>query len=47
VASYLKGKEQSFTFLVGLVMKETRGRANPGLAHEALKRALEALRSQN
>jgi aspartyl-tRNA(Asn)/glutamyl-tRNA(Gln) amidotransferase subunit B len=46
VASYLKGKEQSFTFLVGMVMKETRGRANPGLVHETLKRALEAHRSQ-
>jgi aspartyl-tRNA(Asn)/glutamyl-tRNA(Gln) amidotransferase subunit B len=46
VASYLKGKDKSFTFLVGMVMKETQGRANPGLAHEALKRALEALRSQ-
>ncbi|HVP38063.1 MAG TPA: Asp-tRNA(Asn)/Glu-tRNA(Gln) amidotransferase subunit GatB [Candidatus Saccharimonadales bacterium] len=47
VASYLKGKEKSFTFLVGMVMKETQGRANPALVHEALARALDALRSHD
>ncbi|MBI5835878.1 MAG: Asp-tRNA(Asn)/Glu-tRNA(Gln) amidotransferase subunit GatB [Candidatus Eisenbacteria bacterium] len=46
VASYLQGTEKSFTFLVGMVMKETRGRANPALVNAALKRALEALKSQ-
>ncbi len=40
VASYRGGKEKSFTFLVGMVMKETRGKANPRLVHEELSRAL-------
>ena len=41
VADYKKGKTQSLTFLVGQVMKATRGRANPQLVNELLKKKLE------
>ncbi len=40
VADYKAGKEQSLKFLVGQMMKETRGRVNPGLAAELLKNKL-------
>ena len=40
VADYKAGKEQSLKFLVGQLMKETRGRANPNLAGELLKKKL-------
>jgi aspartyl-tRNA(Asn)/glutamyl-tRNA(Gln) amidotransferase subunit B len=40
VAEYRKGKETAFNFLVGQVMKATRGKANPQLASDLLKRAL-------
>ena len=36
VADYRKGKVQSFTFLVGMVMKVSRGKANPQVAGELL-----------
>ena len=45
VASYLAGKDKSFTFLVGMAMKETQGRANPAMVREELTRALEALKA--
>jgi len=41
VADYRAGKEQALKFLVGQVMKATRGRANPKLVNEALKKKLE------
>jgi aspartyl-tRNA(Asn)/glutamyl-tRNA(Gln) amidotransferase subunit B len=41
VADYRAGKTQSLTFLVGQVMRTTRGRANPKLVNEELKRRLE------
>jgi len=41
VADYKAGKAQSLTFLVGQVMRATRGRANPKLVNEELKRKLE------
>jgi len=41
VADYKAGKEQALKFLVGQVMKATRGRANPQLAAELLKKNLE------
>lgn len=41
VADYKAGKEQALKFLVGQVMKVTRGRANPKLVNELLKRKLE------
>ncbi len=45
VSKYLGGKEKLLKFLVGQVMKETRGKGNPQKAGELLKRALEARRS--
>lgn len=45
VADYLGGKEKSFGALVGGVMKETRGRANPGVVNQLLKAELEKLRN--
>ncbi|MFC2043863.1 Asp-tRNA(Asn)/Glu-tRNA(Gln) amidotransferase subunit GatB [Chloroflexota bacterium] len=41
VNDYRKGKTQSLIFLVGQVMKATRGRANPKLINELLKKRLE------
>lgn len=40
VADYRAGKEQALKFLVGQVMKATKGRANPKLVNEVLKRKL-------
>jgi aspartyl-tRNA(Asn)/glutamyl-tRNA(Gln) amidotransferase subunit B len=42
VAQYRAGKQQTFGFLVGQVMKATRGKANPTLANQLLKRELDA-----
>jgi aspartyl-tRNA(Asn)/glutamyl-tRNA(Gln) amidotransferase subunit B len=39
--AYRKGKEKLFGFFVGQVMKETRGKANPQLVNELLKKKLE------
>ncbi len=41
VADYKAGKKESLKFLVGQVMRATKGRANPGLAHQLLERKLE------
>jgi aspartyl-tRNA(Asn)/glutamyl-tRNA(Gln) amidotransferase subunit B len=41
IAEFRKGKESAFNFLVGQVMKVTRGKANPQLASELLKRLLQ------
>jgi len=41
VADYKAGKAQSVKFLVGQVMKATKGRANPQVVNELLKRKLE------
>ncbi len=41
VADYKAGKTQSLAFLVGQVMKATRGRANPKLVNELLKKKVE------
>jgi len=40
VADYRSGKETALRFLVGQVMKATRGQANPGLATEILQAKL-------
>ncbi len=40
VSDYRAGKAQSVGFLTGQVMKETRGRANPGLTRELLEKEL-------
>lgn len=41
VADYKAGKEQAIVYLVGQVMKATKGRANPSMARETLLRILE------
>jgi len=41
VEAYRKGKKQSLPWFVGQVMKKTKGRANPRLVNELLKRSLE------
>jgi len=43
VADYRAGKEAAVKFLVGQVMKVTRGRANPQLVNELMKKKLEEL----
>jgi len=40
VEDYRKGKEQLFGFFVGQVMKATRGKANPKLVNELLRKRL-------
>ncbi|MBI4117078.1 MAG: Asp-tRNA(Asn)/Glu-tRNA(Gln) amidotransferase subunit GatB [Parcubacteria group bacterium] len=40
VEDYKKGKKESLQFLVGLVMKKTRGKANPQVASEILEKEL-------
>jgi aspartyl-tRNA(Asn)/glutamyl-tRNA(Gln) amidotransferase subunit B len=42
VAQYRSGKPQTFGFLVGQVMKATKGKANPAMVNDLLKRLLEA-----
>jgi aspartyl-tRNA(Asn)/glutamyl-tRNA(Gln) amidotransferase subunit B len=42
VAQYRAGKQQTFGFLVGQVMKATKGKANPALVNDLLKRLLTA-----
>ncbi|MBI4114471.1 MAG: Asp-tRNA(Asn)/Glu-tRNA(Gln) amidotransferase subunit GatB [Candidatus Niyogibacteria bacterium] len=41
VADVKKGKENATQFLVGQVMKATRGSANPGIVQEMIKKTLE------
>jgi aspartyl-tRNA(Asn)/glutamyl-tRNA(Gln) amidotransferase subunit B len=41
LADYKAGKTQSITFLVGQVMKNTKGRANPKVVNELLRKKLE------
>jgi aspartyl-tRNA(Asn)/glutamyl-tRNA(Gln) amidotransferase subunit B len=36
VADYASGKEQALTFIIGQVMKATRGRANAGMVKEII-----------
>lgn len=40
VSDYLGGKENALKFLMGQVMKETKGKANPQLAMEMIKKKL-------
>jgi aspartyl-tRNA(Asn)/glutamyl-tRNA(Gln) amidotransferase subunit B len=42
VSEYRGGKEGAFNFLIGQVMKATRGKANPQLVNDLLKKALTA-----
>jgi aspartyl-tRNA(Asn)/glutamyl-tRNA(Gln) amidotransferase subunit B len=41
VADYRAGKTKALGFLVGQVMKETKGKANPGLVNKLLREELE------
>jgi aspartyl-tRNA(Asn)/glutamyl-tRNA(Gln) amidotransferase subunit B len=41
VAQYRAGKQQTFGFLVGQVMKAMKGKANPALVNDLLRRTLE------
>ncbi|NQT95518.1 MAG: Asp-tRNA(Asn)/Glu-tRNA(Gln) amidotransferase GatCAB subunit B, partial [Candidatus Omnitrophica bacterium] len=40
VSDYLSGKKQAFGFLVGQLMKKTKGKVNPKLANELLQKRL-------
>ena len=40
VAEYRAGKDKAFNALVGQVMKESKGQANPAQAGELLKKKL-------
>jgi aspartyl-tRNA(Asn)/glutamyl-tRNA(Gln) amidotransferase subunit B len=42
VEDYRSGKAEAVKFLVGQIMKETRGRANPGVVNELLQKKLTA-----
>jgi aspartyl-tRNA(Asn)/glutamyl-tRNA(Gln) amidotransferase subunit B len=42
VAQYRAGRHQTFGFLVGQVMKGSKGKANPKMANELLRRELDA-----
>ena len=44
VQDYLAGKQQAMGFLVGQVMKATRGKANPRMASQMVREQLEAMR---
>ena len=44
VRKYLAGRENIFGFFVGQVMKLTKGQANPDIATDLVKRALEVIR---
>jgi aspartyl-tRNA(Asn)/glutamyl-tRNA(Gln) amidotransferase subunit B len=37
VARYREGKVQLFGWFVGQIMRETRGKANPGMVQQLLK----------
>jgi aspartyl-tRNA(Asn)/glutamyl-tRNA(Gln) amidotransferase subunit B len=43
IQDFKKGKKKALGFLVGQVMKKTRGRANPGMVNKLLKRKLEGV----
>ncbi len=44
VQDFLSGKETTLKFLVGQVMRATRGQANPTLAADLIKRKIESMR---
>ena len=44
VSDFLGGKEQALTYLVGQVMKVTRGRANPAAVNSLLRDQLQAMK---
>jgi aspartyl-tRNA(Asn)/glutamyl-tRNA(Gln) amidotransferase subunit B len=44
VEEYLGGKDKVLGFFVGQIMKETKGKANPGIVNDILKAKLESFR---
>jgi aspartyl-tRNA(Asn)/glutamyl-tRNA(Gln) amidotransferase subunit B len=42
VEQYKNGKTKVFGFFVGQIMKKTRGKANPQIVNDVLKKALES-----
>lgn len=44
VQQFLSGKDRVFGFFVGLMMKETKGQANPQIANDIMKKILEELK---
>lgn len=44
VKQYLEGKEKVIGFFVGQIMRETKGKGNPQVVNEILKRKLESLK---
>lgn len=44
VADYLAGKERAMGFIVGQTMKESKGKANPGIVNKLIKEELEKRR---
>lgn len=47
VEQYLKGKEKALGYLMGQIMKRTKGKANPSLASRLLKERLEVLKNKS
>ncbi|MDD5194896.1 MAG: Asp-tRNA(Asn)/Glu-tRNA(Gln) amidotransferase subunit GatB [Candidatus Omnitrophica bacterium] len=45
IKEYLEGKEQAIMFLVGMVMKKSKGKANPKVVREMLEKAIKLLKS--
>lgn len=45
VSDFISGKEAAVGFLVGQIMKKTRGKANPGIVNQALKDELAKLKN--
>lgn len=43
VADYKNGKQNAFTYLIGQIMRETKGKVNPKKANEILKTQLEEI----
>ena len=44
VEDYIGGKQKAIGFLMGQIMKETKGKANPGIVNKMLREKLEALK---
>jgi aspartyl-tRNA(Asn)/glutamyl-tRNA(Gln) amidotransferase subunit B len=45
VKQYLEGKDKVIGFFVGQIMRETKGKANPGVVNKMLKEKLDALKN--
>ena len=44
IAQYKKGRDKALGFIVGQVMKKTRGKANPGMVNKLLRERIEIIR---